>query len=105
MIWPFDPAKEGAPIVVEIYPRLFYGNDVTKSLSQKSLNSRRDFLEGNYNRLEQRWKDLMIKSPDAFDAGVSALHMSRCVENFRGLEQETQLPTSLEGRIWYHPIS
>lgn len=104
VIWPFDAAEQGTPIVVEIYPRLFYGNDVTKSQSQRSLNSRRDFLEGNYNHLEQCWKDLMIESPDAFDAGVSALHMSLCVEYLRGLEQETQPPTSLEGRIWYHPI-
>ncbi len=103
-IWPFDAPRSDIPTVVEIYPRLFYGDKVTNKDSDASRISRKCFLEKHYNNLGPYWRKIMVNSPDAFDAGVSALHMSLCVEKLRELKQETQPPTSLEGRIWYQPI-
>ena len=42
----------------------------------------------------------MIGSPDAFDAGVSALVMSEYRAEICGLKATTQLPYSVEGEIW-----
>ena len=99
-IWPFDAPQPGRPIVIEIYPRLFY----EAAVRNNDKDTRRGFLDKRYNDLEPKWRDCMVNSPDAFDAGVSALHMSRCVERLRKLQQQTQPPTSLEGKIWYEAL-
>ena len=99
-IWPFDGPETGRPNVVEIYPRVFYRNSVTHSGNDDGRDSRRRYLEGNYPGLGQQWQDSMSGSPDAFDAGVSALVMSANVEALQGLQQATEPRIALEGEIW-----
>ena len=100
-IWPFDAPRQGIPTVIEIYPRLFYGLDITNKRSDQGKNHREGFLDLNYVNLGQDEREEMIDSPDAFDAGVSALHMNRCAEALLNLQQAAGPPTSLEGEIWY----
>ena len=103
-IWPFDAPRSDTPTVVEIYPRLFYKDGVKNKDSEEGRDLRKCFLDTHYKDLNSKWRDIMVCSPDAFDAGVSALHMSLCVAGLRVLKQETKPPTSLEGRIWYEAL-
>ena len=91
-IWPFDPPK--LPCVVEIYPRLFYGN-----LKKNRTRERLDFLEplpipDKYHRADATCSD------DAFDAAVSALKMYDRREEFARLKQTEDAVERLEGCIW-----
>ncbi len=95
-IWPFDAPVPDSPNVIEIYPRVFYGHGVTKSLER----SRRRYLERNYGDLEGPLHDDMVASDDAFDAGVSALMMSAHIGDLQKLQQATEPTISLEGEIW-----
>ena len=99
-IWPFDDLQPSSPMVVEIYPRWFYGNNVTNNWTVEGRNSRRNCLERHYAYLDRHWLDTMIGSPDAFDAGVSALVMSAHAVQFHRLPEAGQPPRSLEGAIW-----
>ena len=99
-IWPFDDPEAGKPNVVEIYPRVFYRNSVTHGRQGGGQASRRRYLERNYPGLRQQWRGSMIESPDAFDAGVSALVMSANVGDLQGLRQSTVARVALEGEIW-----
>ena len=102
-IWPFNNATPGGATVVEIYPRLFYGTGVVNNGSTRGRNSRTNFLQASYPHLEQHWKDIMIGSPDAFDAGVSALVMSKYGGELCGLQRATQPTYPDEGEIWSPP--
>ena len=99
-VWPFDVPKPDGPNVIEIFPRLFYGSAVTKSPPVKSRDSRKHYLEKHFPCLERYWKDAMIGSDDAFDAGISALVMSAHAMKLQRLKRATQPPKSLEGEIW-----
>lgn len=99
-IWPFDVPKPDGPNIIEIYPRLFYGNDVKNNMSVSGRNSRKDYLEERYPCLERHWRDIMIGSDDAFDAGISALAMSAHAQDLQKLNPATQAPKTLEGKIW-----
>ena len=99
-IWPFDAPQSGRSLVVEIYPRWFYGNAVTNNWTVAGRDSRRDYLEQKYCFLKRHWKDTMIGSPDAFDAGVSALVMSDNSKELLALQQATDRQSLLEGKIW-----
>ena len=100
-IWPFDVPEPGRPSVIEIYPRLFYGREVINNGSVGGRDSRKSYLETHYAHLERHWRDSMIGSADAFDAGVSALVMSAYAGDLRRLEQASQAPKSFEGEIWF----
>ena len=93
-IWPFDSPKEAT--VVEIYPRSLTGEVV-----KNDAGARADYLERRYPRLAPCWRQPMVASEDAFDAGVSALVMSAYAGDFRVLEQALRPPKSLEGEIWF----
>ena len=99
-IWPFDVPKPDGPNVIEIYPRLFYGSAVTNNMSVSGRNCRKSYLEKRYPRLERHWRDAMIGSDDAFDAGISALAMGTRAMELQKLKRATQLPKLLEGEIW-----
>lgn len=99
-IWPFNNANPGGATVIEIYPRLFYGRALTNNGSVQGRNDRTNFLEENHPHLEQHWKDTMIGSADAFDAGVSALVMSEHAGELCHLQAAAQPPYSVEGIIW-----
>ncbi|MEM7351866.1 MAG: hypothetical protein AAF657_13795 [Acidobacteriota bacterium] len=93
-IWPFDPPQ--MPLVLEIYPRLFYGAEVTKT----NLEQRVDFLK-RYPDLDEGLRLRASCSDDAFDAAVSALAMAERREQLLGLPTEIDETTQLEGRIWF----
>ena len=99
-VWPFHPLETEGPIVVEIYPRMFYGDRVTNNSSVAGRDSRRDYLYAEFPELEQHWRDIMVGNENAFDAGVSALVMSKHAGEFRNLKSTLQPPMSLEGEIW-----
>lgn len=101
-IWPFDAAVAGRPVVVEIYPRAFYGNRARTNTSDAAAESRRMYLDRVYPcpALEEERRNDMIHSGDAFDAGVSALVMSAHVGDLQRLRQATERPVSVEGEIW-----
>ena len=99
-IWPFDDPRPDGATVIEIYPRLFYGNAVQTGNSVAARNTRRAYLEKHCAHVERRWRDDMIESGDAFDAGVSALVMSANGGNLRQLLGATDRRTLLEGEIW-----
>ena len=99
-IWPFDHANHDGATVIEIYPRLFYGTAVTNNGSVRGRNTRSNFLETHYRHLEQHWKDTMIGSPDAFDAGVSALVMSQHAGELGRLQGAAQPRYLVEGEMW-----
>ncbi|MCC7054720.1 MAG: hypothetical protein IT355_15720 [Gemmatimonadaceae bacterium] len=96
-VWPFDPA--GTHTVAEIYPRCFTGAVVKRSGTARAAHLARHFPEQARDLCA-----LMCGSEDAFDAGVSAIAMSR------GAVQETlQAPRDaslrLEGAILMPPVS
>lgn len=99
-IWPFDDPQPDGTTVIEIYPRLFYGYTVKTSDSVAGRESRQAYLEREYGHVEQQWRDGMIESGDAFDAGVSALVLSANGVKLRGLRRTTDQRTLLEGKIW-----
>ena len=99
-IWPFDDPRPSGATVIEIYPRLFYGHAVRTGNSVAGRNSRRAYLERQYAHVERSWRDDMIESGDAFDAGVSALKMSTNGRNLRDLRRATDRRRLLEGEIW-----
>ena len=99
-IWPFDAVNPDGANVVEIYPRVFYGNSVPTTDNPAGRDSRRRYLQRVYPGLGHEWANIMIQSGDAFDAGVSALVMSAHVGELLQLEQVDEPPRSVEGQIW-----
>jgi hypothetical protein len=78
---------------VEIYPRLFTG-----SVVKRHAATRRDFL-ADARDLRPEFREAMTQSEDAFDAGVSALAMSRALQssaNWPAVDSESVI----EGQIW-----
>ncbi|MEM7481936.1 MAG: hypothetical protein AAF481_12245 [Acidobacteriota bacterium] len=93
-IWPFDPPK--LPLVVEIYPRLFYGTALNKS----SLEARVQFLDDHPEFTMDRMQRIQAQcSDDAFDAAVSAFAMCERRAEFSALPTPTDTER-LEGKIW-----
>lgn len=90
-IWPFDPP--GWPRVIEIYPRALTG-----SVVKSDHAARKEYLTHWSLPLDSR--TLAEGSEDAFDAAVSALVMSRHVQELRHLKQTTDPVVALEGEIW-----
>ena len=95
-IWPFSDVNPSGVSVIEIYPRLFYGTLLTNNTSVEGRDHRRDFLGLRYRHLERHWRDIMIGSADAFDAGVSALVMSQYAADFMPSSEGT--PRTISGR-------
>jgi hypothetical protein len=94
-IWPFSAT--GAPLVLEIYPRLFTG-----PVHKSSAEARAALLDARYPDLDACHRALAVGSEDAFDAAVSALEMARHAHLLELLPEESDAMMELEGRIW-HP--
>ena len=93
-IWPFDQPK--LPMVIEIYPRLFYDNKIKKSNPEQ----RREFLK-KYSGLSECHRMKATCSDDVFDAVVSALEMSKNMNQLTHVPCVDDIVTKTEGRIWY----
>ena len=79
-IWPFEPPT--LPLVVEIFPRLFYG-----SVNKSSPDDRYEHLSRRYPSLEGLMLCKATGSDDAFDAAVSAYEMWRHRSDFAALPE------------------
>ena len=97
-IWPFQEARP--PSVIEIYPRLLTGR-VTKA----DFDARWAYLNdpptdfGEIDASALRCK--AASSEDAFDAAVSAMVMSRHLDEISALTAATDARERAEGRIWW----
>ena len=94
-IWPFHEAR--TPLVTEIYPRLLTG-PVTKS----------DFCERRAHLTAECFPEIggglackAASSEDAFDAAVSAVVMSRHMDEIVALTQSHDVVELIEGAIWW----
>lgn len=94
-VWPFDSPEP--PLIVEIYPRILTG-----AVNKSSASERAVYLSAYRNALGDDLRERAASSEDAFDAAVSALIMSRNLEDFAGLSTPSDRRTMLEGEIW-HP--
>jgi hypothetical protein len=94
-VWPFS--ARGAPLVLEIYPRLFTG-----PVHKSNPVARAALLDARYPSLDPCHRALAVGSEDAFDAAVSALEMARHAHLLEHLPEDSDPMMELEGRIW-HP--
>ena len=94
-IWPFHEA--GTPLVIEIYPRLLTG-PVTKS----DFCKRQTHLAANcFPEIGGGLACKAASSEDAFDAAVSAVKMSRHLDEIVALTQSHDAVERIEGAIWW----
>jgi hypothetical protein len=91
-VWPFD--AQTSHTLVEIYPRLFTGPVV-----KRDETARATYIDAHQITAQKKFIRAMIASEDAFDAGVSAIEMSRTVTT-APWPRPDDLHTQLEGRIW-----
>lgn len=93
-IWPFhDPAL---PLVIEIYPRLLTGPVVKAREAERSA-----YLARCLPRIGGALARKAVSSPDAFDAAVSAVVMSRHADEIAALARSRDPVERIEGRIWW----
>ncbi len=91
-VWPFDAPSTHT--LVEIYPRLFTGPVV-----KRDVTSREAFLTEHDLPVDTAFRNAMCASEDAFDAGISALEMSRRIA-VSPLAHIIDPIARIEGRIW-----
>lgn len=94
-VWPFDAASTHT--LVEIWPRLFTG-PVVKS----SATARASWLGEHLPALDPDCRAAMQRSEDAFDAGVSAIGISR-LSCSRALRPPPDPRCAIEGAICTPP--
>lgn len=94
-VWPFGPVD--LPLIVEIYPRVLTG-----AVNKSSASERAAYLSRYRDALGDELRERAASSEDAFDAAVSALIMSRHLEDLADLPVPADRKTMLEGEIW-HP--
>ena len=93
-IWPFHKAQ--TPLVIEIYPRLLTG-PVTKS----DFGARQQYLARGWPEIGDPFGRKAASSEDAFDAAVSAVVMSRHLDEISALTKSQDSTELIEGRIWW----
>ena len=90
-VWPFD--EPSSHTLVEIWPRHFTGPVIKNSAVHRA-----HWLQTSMVALRPDWFDLMHRSEDAFDAGVSAVRMS-CMVMQDVLRTPADPVTRIEGAI------
>jgi hypothetical protein len=93
-VWPFDDA--GSATAIEIYPRLFTGR-----LNKSSEPARRTYVESMQSAMSAPAQAAAITSDDAFDAAISAIEMSKNLEDLATLPSISDRQLRLEGIIWW----
>ena len=94
-IWPFHEVR--TPTVVEIYPRL-----LTDSVNKSDFSERRAHLAAECSpEIGGGLACKAASSEDAFDAAVSAVVMSRHVEQIAALTRSEDPVELIEGAIWW----
>ena len=95
-VWPFDEPAAGQPTVVEIYPRVLYGDDVVKG----DRDARTAYLAREHAHLSAESLDQAVANDHAFDAVTSALAMWKHRAALAALPPARDDAERLEGRIW-----
>ena len=93
-IWPFH--ETALPLVIEIYPRLLTGPVVKSREAERSA-----YLARCLPRIGDTLARKAAASPDAFDAAVSAVVMSRHADEIGALARSRDPAELIEGRIWW----
>ena len=94
-IWPFHEVR--LPLVIEIYPRLLTG-DVIKA----DFDAREAYLaKAEFPEIDDSLACRVIHSEDAFDAAVSAVIMSRHLDEISALTSSDEATDLIEGCIWW----
>lgn len=93
-IWPFHEARP--PLVLEIYPRLLTG-----PVNKTDFYSRRTYLAGAFPEIDDAQECKAASSEDAFDAAVSAVIMSRHLDEISALTATADPVELIEGTIWW----
>ncbi len=93
-IWPFHEAR--APLVIEIYPRLLTG-----PVNRSDFDEREKHLAKQCPEIDCEFACKAASSEDAFDAAVSAVVMSRHMDEIVALTQSQDPGELMEGRIWW----
>jgi hypothetical protein len=94
-VWPFE--APAAHTLVEIWPRHFTGPVV-----KRDARRRAELIDREHPGLRADWRRTMTASEDAFDAGLSALGMSR-LPIASMLELPVDPRSRIEGRIFEPP--
>ena len=93
-IWPFDRAR--TPLVIEIYPRLLTG-----PVKKSDPRARAEYLAEHVPEIDEALAREAASSEDAFDAAVSAVVMSRHLDEISALSAPPDPTEAIEGRIWW----
>lgn len=93
-IWPFH--EVASPLVIEIYPRLLTG-----PVNKSDFDARQMYLAEKCCEIDYRLACKAASSEDAFDAAVSAVVMSRHLDEILTLTAAEDRTELIEGRIWW----
>ena len=93
-IWPFHEAQ--TPLVIEIYPRLLTG-----PVKKADFDERKAYLAERCPEIDDTLACKAASSEDAFDAAVSAVVMSRHLDEISTLTESRDDTYLIEGRIWW----
>ena len=91
-IWPFHEVQP--PLVIEIYPRLLTG-----PVNKSDAFAREAYLAQGFPEIDDALAHKAASSEDAFDAAVSAVVMSRHVDEISTLTASRDPTALIEGRI------
>ena len=93
-IWPFHEVR--TPLVIEIFPRLLTG-----PVKKSDYAAREAYLAQRFPEIDEAFAYKAASSEDAFDAAVSAVIMSRHVDEIFALTATRDPRERIEGRIWW----
>jgi hypothetical protein len=91
-VWPFNAF--GSHTVVEVYPRWFTG-----PVAKRREDARASYLRTHFRQLPSAFREQMVASEDAFDAGVTACRMSLAISGSPP-QDISDRSAQLEGAIW-----
>lgn len=95
-VWPFDDPGAAQSVVVEIYPRAYYGDAVVKG----DAEHRRAYLDRYRAATTEAQRAAAVENDHAFDALVSALTMWERRDELAALAPVASADVRLEGWIW-----
>ena len=93
-IWPFHEVQ--TRLVIEIYPRLLTG-----PVNKSDFDERAAYLARRMPEIDDPLACKAASSEDAFDAAVSAVMMSRHINEISALTASRNPSELIEGRIWW----
>ena len=93
-IWPFHGVK--TPLVIEIYPRLLTG-----PVNKSDFDTRQMYVTEGCCEIDYKLTCKAVSSEDAFDTAVSAVVMSRHLDEIATLTEARDSTERIEGRIWW----